>query len=377
VRKSNSTINRILFCSMALLIAVTVACVQPAAPAPAEKLAVPDKGVETMKGYASLPPYVPAAADDALHEKAGQIYEWWYLDAAFDNGYSMSSSWQVVTQGFIGEGRPTRLVQFAIYDPSGKKTSVDAGFKPDEVKISSDTCDVKMGSNRLWGGYPKWELNFRQGDLGGQLTFESLAEGFKTPPDGVVFFSREPEKYIGWVIAQPRAKVTGKLVLNGKEIPVSGVGYHDHNWGNCALTGMYNYWYWGRMYLPEYTFVYSVGEMDDSLGNKPTSAILTFKGAKLLDVYTTITADAGDFITDLYTGAKYPQSLVLRPSGKMVNGTVTHKLRNLVEALPPWGAQPGQGHAYFRFQSDCVISLDIAGDKLEVQTPLIHEYMIP
>jgi len=357
---------------MVLLALISVACAQPAA-----KPAAPSQLSETVQPAAKLPPYVPTAADDAQHSKAGQIYEWWYLDVAFENGYSMSTSWQMVTQDFIGKDRPVRLVQFAIYDPSGKKTSVDVGFKPEEAIVSTDTCDVKMGNNRLWGSYPKWELSFKQDDLGGRLTFESLAEGFKTPPDGVVYFSREPEKYIGWVIAQPRAKVTGTLVLNGKEIAVSGIGYHDLNWGNCALTEMYKYWYWGRMYLPGYTFIYSVGEMADSLGNKPTSAILTFKGDKLLDVSTTITADPGDFVLDQYTGAKYPQSLVLHPGGKIINGTVTHKLNKLVEALPPWGAQPGDGHAYFRFLSDCVISLDIAGDKLEVKTPLIHEYMIP
>jgi hypothetical protein len=337
--------------TLAIVVVFLVTILAACAPVPAAtKPAVTEKPPAAEQPAAKLPIYFPTERDDALHNTAGMIYEWWYLDAAFDNGYSMSSSWQVVTQDFIGKDMPTRLVQFAIYDPSGKKTSVDAGFNPDEVKISSETCDVKMGSNLLKGSYPKWELSFLKDGLGGQMTFESLAEGFKTPPDGVVYFSKQPEKYIGWVIAQPRAKVTGKLVLNG---------------------------YWGRMYLPEYTFIYSVGEMDSSLGNKPTSAILTFKGSKLLDVSTSITADASDFTLDSYTGAKYPKALVLRPDGKVVKGSITHKLRNLVEALPPWGAQPGGGHAYFRFLSDCDINLDIAGDKLDVKTPLLHEYMIP
>jgi hypothetical protein len=358
-----------------VLLAVAIPGCAPA-PATVEKPAVPDKPAADKPAVKPML-YTPLDKDNALHNTAGMIYEWWYLDAAFDNGYSTSFSWQVVTQDFIGKDRPTRLVQFAIYDPSGKKTSVDAGFKPEEVTVSADICNVKMGDNQLKGSYPKWDVSFRQGDLGAQLTFESLAEGFKTPPDGVVYFSRQPEKYIGWVIAQPRAKVTGKLILNGKEIPVSGVGYHDHNWGNCSLKEMYNYWYWGRMYLPEYTFVYSVGQMVDALGKKPSSVIFAFKGPKLLEVSTEITVDASDFVLDPFTGAKYPRSVVLHPSGKAISGTVTHKLRNLVEALPPWGAQPGDGHAYFRFLSDCDIDLVAAGDKIQVKTPLIHEFMIP
>ena len=234
-----------------------------------------------------------------------------------------------------------------------------------------------MGANRLKGSIPRYDVEFHDKDLGCKLTFESVTEAFRSPPDGVANFSKQPDRWIGWVIAQPRARVTGTLILNGKEIPVTGVGYHDHNWGNIALTDMYNYWYWGRIFLPDYTFIYSVGQMTDALGKKPSSVILAYKGEKLVDVTTDITADASDFVPDKYTGAPYPRTLVLRPEGRAVKGTITHKLNHLVEALLPWGATEGKGHAYFRFLSDCDIKLDVAGDKIDIKTPLLHEYMIP
>lgn len=234
-----------------------------------------------------------------------------------------------------------------------------------------------MGNNRLKGSYPRWNIDFRQGDLGCNLVFESVTEGFKTPPDGLTYFTQQPAKWIGWVLAQPRARVTGNLILNGKEIPVTGVGYHDHNWGNTTLIEMYHHWYWGRIFLPEYTFIYSVGQMTDARGGKPVSVILTYRGGDLLDVSTDIFADASDLAVDEYSGAQYPRKLVLRPEGPIVKGTISHHLKNVLEKQLSIKAKPGDGRVYFRFLSDCDINLSIAGEKLEVHTPLLHEYMIP
>lgn len=365
----------LLLCLLVIASTVLFAC----APAPAAKPA--DTAKPTVPAEAAKPAakaiFTPSDADDAVHDVAGVIYEWWYLDAAFDNGYSMSTSWQIVDPSFIGKKDLTRLIQFAIYDPSGKKISSDVGFEPKDVTASKISCDVTMGTNHLKGSIPLYNVEFHDKDLGCKLTFESLTEAFRSPPDGVASFSKEPSRWIGWVIAQPRAKVTGTLYLDGKEIPVTGVGYHDHNWGNISLTDMYNYWYWGRIFLPDYTFIYSVGQMNDALGKKPSSVILAYKGEKLVDVTTSITAEASDLVPDKFTGAQYPQKLVLQVDGKAVKGTVTHKLNHVVEALLPWGATEGQGHAYFRFLSDADIKLDVAGDKVEVNTPLLHEYMIP
>ncbi len=321
--------------------------------------------------------FTPSDADDALHETAGIIYEWWYLDASFDNGYSMSAAWQIVDPSFSGDKEMTRFIEFAIYDPLGKKTSVDVSFAAKDTTASKTSCDVTMGTNHLKGSIPRYDMEFLDKDLGCRLTFESVAEAFRAPPDGVSYFTKQPDRWIGWVIAQPRARVTGTLILNGKEIPVTGVGYHDHNWGNVSLTNMYSYWYWGRIFLPDYTFIYSVGQMTDALGKKPIAVMLSYKGEKLVDVTTDITAEGSEFVPDKFTGAQYPQTLVLRPQGSAISGTITHKLNHLVEGLSPWGASEGGGHAYFRFLSDCDIKLDVAGDKIDIKTPLLHEFMIP
>ena len=314
--------------------------------------------------------------DDASHEfSSDECFEWWYLDASFDNGYSLVTSWQMANMKIKGVLKSFRLIEFAIYDPQGKKTAALPMFKAGNYNASKSSCDVIMGSNHLKGNYPRYDIDFLEGNLGCTLSFENLTQGFRNPPDGVKYFSQKPDRYMGWVIAQPRAKVTGKLIVNGNEIPVTGVGYHDHNWGNCPMPDLYNWWHWGRFLSTDYTFVYSVGETSGVTGKRPQSAIVAFKAHDLVEVSEEIYADAGDLTMDKVTGVNYQKTLVLRMESPVVKGTITHNVKDLVENNPTPGAKPGGGKGYLRFLSDCDIRLNVNGEKINTRATLIHEYI--
>jgi len=320
--------------------------------------------------------YQLISIDDARHEfPADECFEWWYLDASFDNGYSFVTSWQMENMKFRGALTPYRLIEFAIYDPQGKKTSALPTFKADNYSASKKSCDVRMGNNHLRGDYPRYDIDFLEGDLGCKLSFENLTQGYKDPPEGVKYFSRKPDRYIGWAIAQPKAKVTGKLIVKGKEIPVNGVGYHDHNWGNCRIPDLYNFWHWGRFLSTDYTFVYAVGETSDITERRPQSKIIAFKGHDLVETSEQIYAETGDLTLDKVTGVSYQKKLILRIEGPVVKGTITHNVKDLVENNPTPGTKPGDGRGYLRFLSDCDIWLQVNGDKIETRATLIHEYI--
>ena len=311
--------------------------------------------------------------DDAFHgQPPPHAFEWWYFDAIFDNGYSMVTSWHI---GEMGTANPeSRAVMFTIYDPDGKKTDARVEFPISAVFASTETCDVKMGDNHLHGEFPKWEIHFRSGDIGGDLSFENLTQGLRTPPDGVFYIGREPPMYIGWAIGQPRARVTGKLILAGEEIPVSGLGYHDHNWGNVPIKKLYDHWYWGRLFLPNHTLLYSVGQTAESLGSRRICSLIVIKGEELLKWSSHIEAEPSDLVMDEETEAKYPRKLVLKMDDRRIAGEVIHRLSKLIES---GGPQAEKGHGYFRFLSDCEVKLDVDGEKVEVDTQVIHELMIP
>lgn len=314
--------------------------------------------------------------DDARHDVGtGENYEWWYMDASFDNGYSFVTSWQVINAKVKGEMTDIRLIQFAIYDPEGKKTFRLPFFTKDNSSASTKSCDVKMGTNYIKGSYPKYEIEFMDKNAGCKLTFENLTQGFRNVPDGITYFSRDPEMYMGWAIAQPKAKVTGVLFLDGKEIPVSGTGYHDHNWGNTMLIDIYNFWHWGRIMSGDYTIVYSVGESSRKTGSKPVSAWVIFKGHDLIDLSDKLYGEYNDLTLDNETGVNYPKTLVLRSESAIVKGTITNKVQKLVENDPLPGMEKGAGNGYLRFLSDCDLNLDFKGEKIQSKSSLIHEYI--
>ena len=325
-------------------------------------------------------------ADDAIHDTLSPInYEWWYFDATFDNNYSMASIWwELSSAGKEGGIVKERFIDFSVYDPAGKKIMVKKRFDNSAVSISTEKCDVKMGDNRVYGEAPVYKMRFFADGLGADLVFENLVQGYRSPPDGTAYFSMNPLIYMGWSIAQPRAGVAGKLLLNGKEIKVSGTGYHDHNWGNTSIGELYDYWYWGRIFLPGHTFIYSVGQLGECMDHAPINVVMSFEGNKLVDMSQEIIGEPYDFVMDPETGIEYPKKLVLKIDSEVVKGEITHNLKNLIESYPLAVGYPLSdnetttfGHGAVRFFSDCTVDLLVNGKKVKHSTALIHEFMKP
>ena len=244
--------------------------------------------------------------DDAAHpDPSPGFFEWWYVDGLFDDLSSFSTSWHM--DGPDAEGQ----IRFHFYDTEGKDWHASATFPPSQTSASTATCDVSMGSNRLRGEFPRWEMHFRDGGFGYDLIFRNLTQGVRMPPDGSGGnWAEEPRRYMGWVIAQPRAEITGELIVEGQRISVHGIGYHDHNWGAGGqsqsgmnnLGSLWDHWYWGRLHLPNHTLVYSVGTGAPSLGGSPARLFVALKGEKLVTFSTRIDYEAKDMMTDDLTG---------------------------------------------------------------------------
>jgi predicted secreted hydrolase len=187
--------------------------------------------------------YRPTKEDDGFK---GAPYEWWYADGVFDNGYSMR--WL----GFMGyPGKPLnpelRHVMFVICDPHGNLSEAFPYFPMGKTAASTQGCDVRFGDTSFRGEAPRFELNFHDGDTGADLVYENVTQGVQEPPDGC-FIGRmqvpSTERYLTDSI-YPRSRVTGKLIVGGKEIKASGEGYIDHQWGNAPIPEILQFHFWG------------------------------------------------------------------------------------------------------------------------------------
>ncbi|MFH2045237.1 MAG: hypothetical protein ABIK92_08825 [Pseudomonadota bacterium] len=312
----------------------------------------------------------------AFHPLTGypEQMQWWHTNAIFDNGYNLSCTW------FVTDYSAT--VGFQICDPQGNMTIESyVPFEREDVSASTETLDIKMGDNYYRGKFPKYEYRFFTGDMGVELVFESLTQPLLgEPPDGA---------YIGRVCApttpifftyfiRPRSRVTGKLILAGKEIPVSGEGYADHQWTNMKIGDIFDYWYWGSPYLPNHTLVYWEVQMTDPLGCQKAKWLWALKGDKLFDYSRNgeYYIEASELELDAKSGIMCPHKVVLTFDHPGIKGTITHKLKHIISRQPvpiTPNLSSSRQYQYFRYLSDVDAKLEIDGEKVQSNKLAIHE----
>ena len=74
--------------------------------------------------------------------------------------------------------------------------------------------------------------------MGADLKLHSLAKPFR-PGSSYIEFGAEGRNYT-WLCVVSTGEVTGTLTIGGKEQPVHGYGYHDHQWGNVNFLKEWN-----------------------------------------------------------------------------------------------------------------------------------------
>ena len=194
--------------------------------------------------------------DDGLHPYDNpEYFEWWYLDARFDNGYSCVLTWHWRNE-FLKPHIPT--LQIFVYTPEGKRYVGMEAVDPKDCFASQDICDVKMGNSYLRQEDGQYRMFMHSRNIGCELTFKGTIPGWKSGDGKLPVIGEDLVQ--GWVIPCPRAKVHGKLIIKDKEIPVQVDGYHDHNWCNCDMYDLFKRWYWGRLNDDKYTLIFSKTE---------------------------------------------------------------------------------------------------------------------
>jgi len=66
------------------------------------------------------------------------------------------------------------------------------------------------------------------------------------PRPGHWLFGADGEHTFAWLPAVPQGRVEATYRVGGDGGAVTGVGYHDHNWGNASMLDLMHHWYWAR-----------------------------------------------------------------------------------------------------------------------------------
>jgi len=177
--------------------------------------------------------------DDAFHKTDKFLHiETWYFDAVFTNNYSMAVIISVFQRGDIGfvlSGLYIYKDTELIYRPRTihRIIKLSASEEKLDMKIYDETimkCSVNNDTG-IW----KYQVIQDFKDVSINLNFENMTAGWKTNITG------------GWWLVSPRLNVTGNIILEGKNISVSGEGYHDHNWFYLFTPFIQKGWHFGNI----------------------------------------------------------------------------------------------------------------------------------
>ncbi len=327
-----------------------------------------------------------ALSDDALHiDPAGRgMYEWWYFDAHLDTGHTIVVFFHAANPnpGMAGKSG----MEIVLIRPDGRKTQVFVPYPKSEFAASRETPDVRIGGNYMRvtkqdNGLPVYEICVTEKDLGCRLTYRALVNGWK-PGSGFSHFGKMG--YFAWVVPFARAAVSGSVTDGGSTLPVTGVGYHDHNWLNFQFPRIINYWMWGRIYSENFTVSYAYIRCNRKMDDHAVKVLMLAQGEKVV-----LSTGEFDFITEEFeynAGAKhrFPRSVTIRVPGEVEVRLAAKEILEAVDMLNNFSPvlrfvakniirlKPG----YFRLASDFTITVTGGGKTVSETGRTLHEIVM-
>ena len=326
--------------------------------------------------------------ENGRHANANRAaFEHWYFDARLDDGR--------VVVGFLQTAelmtkRPG--VELHVYNPDGTRLEKKRPYPLAAVVVSEERCDVRVGHNfaRVLApqknGLLSHELYLREGDLELNLRFDSEVPMWRP---GLGYTSYGERDFFAWVVAAPRARVTGSVTAKGERREVSGIGYHDHNWGIGTMPKIVDHWYWGRVYAEDATCIYATIFTTDRYARMVSKPFMLAFGSEVVLSTGEVEIIEGKRVYDRVADQHYPSSLTLRADGGVAELVLTVRevlhAHDLLDEVPVVRnpviktfakplinrllGRPG----YFRFRSDFVLTANVGGHQLKRTGTTLHE----
>jgi hypothetical protein len=200
------------------------------------------------------------SALDRFHAPSGPAWaEWWYFNFAAEDG----------TYGYL-----------SFIADANREAAVGATVRLGDGGIVRWTD--RHRARALPSGEGSGPLRFEAGPhraemRGGRYRIQMRRVGFAadleiTPAPGLYFPPvewRSGDFRSGYTVPALRAEIKGEMRIGARVLPVRGVAYHDHNWGNW--TGVR--WEWGSASTPHYALLYGIVQ-HPSLRNRETLVAL-------------------------------------------------------------------------------------------------------
>jgi hypothetical protein len=326
----------------------------------------------------------PALWEDGLRaDPAPGTFEWWYFDAHLDDGSTVVMVY--ATKSLLARDGPLApMASLSITAPDGAKRGALQLCPPDQFVSARERCEVRVGPNWARGDLHEYTVHAEGEGLAADLVFTGMVPPWR-PGVGKNYYDETLSTYFAWFPAIPYGTVTGSLTYDGQTRPVSGDGYHDHNWGNVGLQHVLSHWYWGRAHVGDFTTIFAEVVANHEYGDFKAPVLMLAQGNRFLSgLAGTLALTTGEM--EHYPGGRgYPRSVDFE--WREAGGTVHIAARRprlietytMLETLPVWKrwlARLVANPRYSRFAADVELRVDLNGVRAVEQGSGIYELML-
>jgi hypothetical protein len=194
--------------------------------------------------------------DGARTDNRRGTYEWWYFDAHLDDGSSLVVVF--MNKDLATPSDPlTPTIRLDLDLADGRNYQKLATYAPDTWHAATSQADVRIGDNRFTGDLHTYRIQVSIDEITVDVTLVGEVRAWR-PQTGYLLYGARRDKEFAWLPSVPQGAVTASYRIGDELHETTGVGYHDHNWGNTGLAKVIHDWYWARGQAGPYSVIASL-----------------------------------------------------------------------------------------------------------------------
>jgi hypothetical protein len=193
--------------------------------------------------------------DGARTDDRPGMYEWWYFDAHLEDGTKLVVVF--MDKDLATPQKPLEpTIRLNLDLADGRTFEKFVTFDPATWSSAKDHADVRIGENRFTGDLQTYRITATVDDIAVDVTLEGEVPAWR-PETGYMLFGEDRKLEFSWLPSVLQGKVTATYSIGGERRESTGIGYHDHNWGNVGLMEIVHDWYWARGQAGPYSVIAS------------------------------------------------------------------------------------------------------------------------
>jgi hypothetical protein len=175
-------------------------------------------------------------------------------------------------------------------------------YPPGEWSAAKDHADVRLGVNQFAGELHRYRIQAIAEEVSVDATLTGEVPPWR-PATGHMLFGADRSRVFAWLPSVPQGAVTVRYAVDGEQHETTGVGYHDHNWGNVGLMRVVHNWYWARGRAGPYSVIASYVTAAKGYGYEPIPIFMLARDNVIIgDDSAKVTFERAGVYTDRRTG---------------------------------------------------------------------------